>query len=70
VTWPLHDIACPIVYAEWHNRGGRGEIVYCAILIATTQEGVAIQEVLNAKNSIDQCTLSKYTNESLVKAKP
>jgi len=32
--------------------------------------GVVIKEVLNAKNSIDQCTIPEYRNESLVKAKP
>jgi len=30
--------------------------------------GVAIKGVLNAKNSIDQCTIPEQTNEYLVKA--
>jgi len=35
------------------SQGGQGETVYCAIWIAKYKVGVAIQEVLNAKNSID-----------------
>jgi len=32
---------------------GRGEAIYCAILIAKYNGGGAIKEVLNAKKSID-----------------
>jgi len=36
------------------KQEGRGETVYCAILIAIQREGgVALEEVLDAKNSID-----------------
>jgi len=39
------------------KQGGRGEAIYCAILIAKYKgRGFAIKEVLNAKNSIDACT--------------
>ena len=37
-------------------------------MIAKFNRGGAIKEVLNAKNSIDKCTISEYTNEYLVKA--
>jgi len=43
----------PILFVELQNRGGRGETIYCAILTATYRGGVAIKEVLNAKNSVD-----------------
>jgi len=55
------------------KQGCRGEIIYWAILIATSNRGggVAINEVLNAKSSFDQFkfTIPEYTNEYLVKAK-
>jgi len=36
------------------KQGGRGETIYCAILIAKYKEGgVAIKEVFSANNSID-----------------
>jgi len=35
------------------KQGGRGETVYCAVLLAKYNEGVAIDETLNAKHSID-----------------
>jgi len=35
-------------------QGGRGETIYCALLIAKYNGGgVVIKEVLNAENSID-----------------
>jgi len=53
------------------TQGGRGETIYCAILIAKYNGGgVAIKEVLNAKNSIDSCLILESTNEYLVKANP
>jgi len=39
------------------KQGGRGDTMYCAISITKSNWGVAIQEVLNAKNSIDQSTI-------------
>ena len=35
------------------NQGGRGETIYCAILIEKYNGGGRIKEVLNVKNSID-----------------
>jgi len=46
------------------KQGGREETIYCAILIAKFNGvEVAIKELLNAKNSIDWCTILEYTNE-------
>jgi len=43
--------------------------MHCAILIAKYNGGgFAIKEVFNAKKHIDECTISEYTNEHLVKA--
>jgi len=40
------------------KQGGSGNPIYCAILIVTYNGGlVAINEVSNVSNSIDQCTI-------------
>jgi len=45
------------------NQGGaEGQHIYDAMLIAKYNgEGGAIKEVLNAKNSIDLCTVLRYS---------
>jgi len=45
------------MYVIWQNRGGRRGIIDWAKLIAKYKKGGGIKDELNAKNSIDQCTI-------------
>jgi len=42
-----------MLYVEWQNRGGGGEIYIAQYWLQNTLGGGAMQEALNAKTSID-----------------
>jgi len=62
-----HDQSCMLN----GKTGGAGEnhILRNIDCENTARGGCKLEEVLNANTSIDQCTISEYTNEYIVKAK-